>query len=134
MLNQFFRLRVASKMDESNETKESTEDLRRQLDQGGTVEVAGYSIDHRLADSISSVELRSLQMDCKIPVCWFEIVRSEGRALSPVSEAALKQIRDSGVPVKSQCVIGEPFWSLPESSPVSELLSATRRVFEGPRL
>ncbi len=121
-------------MDESNETKESTEDLRRQLDQGGTVEVAGYSIDHRLADSISSVELRSLQMDCKIPVCWFEIVRSEGRALSPVSEAALKQIRDSGVPVKSQCVIGEPFWSLPESSPVSELLSATRRVFEGPRL
>ena len=134
MLNQFLRLRVASKMDDTNDTKESTDDLRRQLDQGGNVEVAGYAVDSSLAGSISSLDLRNLQIGCEIPVFWFEIVRSEGRALSPVSDGVLGQFRDNGVPVKSHCVIGEPFWSLPESSSAPALLSATRRVFEGPQL
>ncbi|HPP48057.1 MAG TPA: hydrolase 2, exosortase A system-associated [Accumulibacter sp.] len=121
-LQQFLRLKVAAEMIGS-EGKGVMERLRKDLQNGIPVEIAGYSLSPSLASGLETAELRPpAQVGC---VEWFEISSRTDGALSPAAAICVKKWQDAGLSVRTQVLSGSAFWQTAEISECPELLEAT---------
>lgn len=127
-VQQFLRLRVMGDVVRGSQSKpsESTASLLQQLEQGQSVEVAGYVMGSKLAAGLSGARLddvgHSLQVRC------FEVVGPGNAApmtVSPALEQQLSRWAAAGISATATVVPGEPFWQVPEAPGCNELLRAT---------
>lgn len=123
-LTQFLRLRVAASMDKGS-GRESTKDLRAQLSQGESVEIAGYRLAPALAESIASLTLQSLIEGLDVPLNWLEVASEENASLPPASQQLVGALEHRGPPLVTKAVVGEPFWAIQEITLAPNLLRAT---------
>ena len=123
-LTQFLRLRVATGMINDGVAQTSTQDLRKELNAGAVMEIAGYDLAPELAHAIDRLKLAELAPR-DAPVHWFEVVPEASRPLSPASRRVENAWIARGVEVNVRTVAGEPFWNTIEIAVCPALLDAT---------
>ncbi len=126
-LTQFFRIRVAMLMDRG-EPKETTQQMRQQLQLGNNLEIAGYTINPRLVNTLDSIKL-SLLKDTTIPIDWFEVIMDADGDLAPASQKLINDWRQRGISVQTHCYQGPAFWQLHERELTPELLEKTTALY-----
>jgi len=128
MMSQFLRLRMAADMIGSGE-KVTVRDLRRQLESGKQIEVAGYELSPQLVAGIDKLNLLNMKFESLPAIDWFEILASEEQNLSPISQKVLDAWDNDKLQVHT--VIGEPFWVTPEITTLPVLLEKTTACLGG---
>ncbi len=127
-LQQFLRLRVVGEVVRGNPNKPSTgtAHLLQQLEQGLSVEVAGYVMGPKLANGLSAASLdpvgHVLQVRC------FEVAGPGDVPPATVSAALAQQLTRwtaAGVFATAMVVPGEPFWQVPEAPECMALVQST---------
>ena len=131
MLTQFLRVRIAANLTTGQASGETTKDLRQRLTTGEAIEVAGYELAPELAAAVDAQRLGPLGPLCQVPVHWIELVPEPDRTPPPASQAVIDEWRQAGVDLTVETVVGDPFWTLQETTLAPNLLEPTQRVFAG---
>lgn len=125
-LQQFLRLRQISEMVQGAGKAGGTQALLQQLQQGQTVEVAGYAMGPALAQGLASASLDPVERASQV---WCVEVVSPAQAQAYVASPALAKCLQAwaaaGTPAQAVGVAGEPFWQVPEAPLCTQLLQAT---------
>lgn len=128
-LTQFLRMRMASEMLlGSNNKLVGTQEMRKMLAAGETIEVAGYELAPDLAASIDTLNLADLGLP-NTPIHWFEMVPEPGHPLPGAAARVMEGWRQQGVNLQTHPVPGGPFWASQEITESPALLSATTELF-----
>jgi exosortase A-associated hydrolase 2 len=129
IMTQFLRLRLAASMLDSVSERTSTQDLRRQLAEGNSLEIAGYELAPELVSEIDQLRLEPLASPRIPAVHWLEVVADATRQLPPAAQRLIDAWQVWGVNVAVQKVIGPPFWQLAEITLAPMLLETTTSIF-----
>lgn len=129
LLNQFFRIRLAMLMDRGG-ARETTQQMREQLQQGQNLEVAGYEINPQLALAIDSKSLMDIgRLPETLKVDWFEALMDGQTEPGMASQKVLSKWRQLGSPVAVHPFTGVAFWQLYERGLTPDLLDKTTAIF-----
>jgi exosortase A-associated hydrolase 2 len=129
-MTQFLRLRMAADMMQ-NSKNNTTKSLRKRIDLGERIEVAGYLLDPILINKIDELELENLGFAGMPNIHWIDLVPSTDRHMSPVNQRIIEAWRKVGIKVNDTVMVGEAFWSSLDVSVVPELIDKTYRVLRG---
>ncbi len=125
MISQFLRLKAAASLVSGGEGA-SVRELREQIAQGQSVEIAGYELAPALVNEFDGLMLRDL------PACgtlhWVNIGRTDDPP-SPANKAVLDHLAEREFAVQFQSVDGEPFWSTAEIALAPMAIDATVAAF-----
>ncbi|MEO5698681.1 MAG: hydrolase 2, exosortase A system-associated [Burkholderiaceae bacterium] len=125
LIQQFLRLRIAADMLAGHAT-DATQTMRRQLDAGESIDIAGYSLSSALAAGLERATLRppsTLRSGGRME--WIELSSRAEATLAPASSAAIEPWRRSGATVRERVVTGPSFWQTAEIEEAPQLLAAT---------
>lgn len=112
-MNQFLRVRMAAQLDRPDLPKETTATMRKQLDAGESIEVAGYELHPELVKGIDAANLVKLRPKLR-QALWLENVNAEGGELPAPAVAAAKTWADAGIASELTPYVGPAFWQLHE--------------------
>lgn len=124
-LRQFLRLGSAGDLvraqPSGQEPRTRTQDA---LEQGRSVEIAGYELSPALAEGLANARL---SVDAGYPgrICWFDIVAPNAPAMSPASARVIEAWRAAGIDVRADTVSGDAFWQTQEIVENPELVQRT---------
>ncbi|MDZ4264017.1 MAG: hydrolase 2, exosortase A system-associated [Pseudomonadota bacterium] len=128
-LNQFLRLRLAAEMTKNGAGKSSVSLIRQELEQQGSVEVAGYTLSRDLAQPLTDSRLE-LTSECFSGVLhWCELVATPDRPVTAVAQKGVATLQGHGVRVELHKIVGHPFWGATEIEDVPALLKTTCGIF-----
>ena len=123
-LTQFLRLRTAASMLGSEGDKETPKLLRAKLDVGESLEIAGYSLNPSLAESIDTWDLGAMAPPADA-VCWYELAVSADKPFSLPSQSVIQTWQQQGCRVQCRMLAGDSFWTTTEISESPALLQAS---------
>lgn len=128
-LTHFLRLRTAGALLANESTdRVSPQALRVALQDGETLEIAGYDLAPELAAAIDALApLEALAPAC--PVHWLEAVNPPAQGPSPAAARASAEWLRQGVPLQLHALPSPPFWSTPEITVVPAWLAAGTALF-----
>ncbi len=127
-LTQFLRIRIAMLMDRGLK-KESTQEMRQALQQGESVEVAGYEITGQLQRGLDQQKMLDYHTSEQLPeIHWFEVVMEENAELPLASQRLLNAWKEQNLDVKVHTFTGPFFWQLHERELTPELLIKTNQA------
>lgn len=126
-LVQFLRMRLASEMLAGGAATTALRDLRNELAQGRSLEIAGYELHPQLAEAIVRQDLLTGVPAVK-RVHWLEIAPEPESPLRPPSRRVVDAWIKQGLAVDASVVPGEPFWTTIEIAECEALLWATSRA------
>lgn len=132
LVTQFLRMDVAAQMLTQVDARSSTDALRKRLQSGETVEVAGYALAPELVSAIESLKLETLPSDSTPPIDWIEIVPDASRRGTPAGLRVREVWQSRGLSVRHRIVAGPPFWSSVEIAVAPDLVQATLDALETP--
>jgi exosortase A-associated hydrolase 2 len=124
VLSQFLRLRLASEMLAGGAATSALGELRAELAQGRSLEIAGYDLHPDLAAAIERLQLAPLRPVVK-RVDWLEVGAEASAGARPGSQRVVERWRAAGLDVRTATVAGEPFWSTIEIAECAALVEAT---------
>jgi len=110
-LNQFLRLQMAGDI-ARGEPNRGTSRLMHLLEQGESVEVAGYSVSAALAQGLALADLDGLPAGTHL-IC-LELGSAASEPVSPALAAQLQRWQDTGCNALTQVVEGAAFWQMQE--------------------
>lgn len=125
---QFIRLKLAGEM-LAGSGKEVMNESESRLMAEESVEVAGYTVNARLAQAMMQAEL--LPPPRPASVSWLEISSRPESELLPLSRQTVDQWRGAGFVVNAMVVPGPAFWQTAEIEEVPALLEATLKSLAG---
>lgn len=125
-LTQFLRLKAAAEMLTDADSRNVMSEMRKRLDAGEAVEVAGYLLAPAMASGLSAAIL-DLPEGFSATVVVLEVSAAENASVSPACKAAIARWSSSGTRVSSELVPGPAFWSTQYLETVPELVAASRR-------
>lgn len=128
---QFLRLRLAASMMSGGE-KETVKSLKARLDNGDSLEVAGYELAPQLFTSVAESNMKSVVLvDHLQAVKWLEVSGSKKELAIP-SQKLLADWRETlNVPINAEAVEGKQFWSNQEIVWADSLITKTSEMFSG---
>lgn len=126
-LHQFLRLKVADEM-MSGDRKGVMEELKRQLGDGQTVEIAGYALSPSLAAGLETAELAPPPRAGRL--VWLGLSNRSDATFSPESTKCIKQWNTAGCQTTTRIVPGPAFWQTTEIEEAPALLAATLTALE----
>ena len=129
-IRQFLRLRVVS--NKFLGLEETVDELFGRLENGETIEVAGYEITPRLAAALSGIESLALERGSVARVDVLEFRPAAGDALSKVNADLVASLRSAGIDAAGRRVAAEQFWTTQELSAPPEVSDATRALLTAP--
>ena len=110
-LNQFLRLQMAGDI-ARGEPNRGTSRLMHLLEQGESVEVAGYSVSAALAQGLAQADLDKLPTGTRL--ISLELGSADTEPVSPALAAQLQRWQDAGCSALAQVVPGAAFWQMQE--------------------
>lgn len=125
-MNQYLRLRIASQMVHAGE-KETTDELRRRLAAGETLEIAGYPLAGPLALAIDAQKMASHASRLQQGIHWLEVVAQPGGAALPASR---KLIESWPRPIALETVHCPMVWQVYDRMNAPELVGGTVRLLQ----
>ena len=102
----------------------TVKDLRAKLEEGHSVEVAGYTLAPTLAAGLESLELSALG---ELPPCrvdWLMVGRGDGTP-PPAVRRQLAALENASFDPRYRTVAGDQFWSTAETVVVPGLIETT---------
>jgi hypothetical protein len=108
----------------------STAALRQQLAVDKIIEIAGYELHHDLVASLDALKLAELGQSCRAAIEWIDVVTDASQPASPAQEQVMTRWREARVEFRRHQAVGEPFWTLQETTVAPALLSATSAALE----
>ena len=131
LLQQFLRLKVAGDL-ASGQSKGVMDEMRRQLANGGAVEIAGYLLGSGLANGLErSVVEPAADAAPANRVEWIELSTRGEASLSPVAQKTIAQWQSSGFATRSRIVQGPAFWQTTEIEDAPDLVNVTVQALTG---
>ncbi len=127
-ITQFLRLRVAAAMMDSNAPREKTADLKRQLQEGQGIEVAGYLLNPELVVPLMALRAEQLNWQFIHDIAVFEVVSSADSPASLGNSQLLLTLQKQAVNASLVTIAGDAFWASQEISEVPDLITATSNV------
>lgn len=125
-VTQFLRLRVAAAMLNSQAPQEKTSELKKQLQQGQSLEVAGYLLNPELMNPIMALKIDPPALRTLNKIVMFEIATGLEAQPSFVNQQFLDSlIAAEDVDASLVTVIGDNFWASQEIVIAPALLQAT---------
>jgi exosortase A-associated hydrolase 2 len=126
-LTQFLRMRLASDIiGKGGEQSGGTQEMRKLMAAGESLEIAGYELAPALAASVDSLKATDLVVT-SMPIHWFELVAESGRPLPPAAARVADAWEARSVDLHRHLVPGKPFWSSQEIEECPALLLETTR-------
>ena len=123
-LQQFLRMKIAGAMlGEGRQAVEGTRRMREQLQDGQSIEVAGYMLSPALALGLDSATLKPPVVGGKL--AWLEVSAANVPELSPGSRQPIAAWQGAGWSVDAQALPGLPFWQTQEIEEVPGLIAHT---------
>lgn len=122
ILQQFLRLHTASQWLDA--AKASGQTPAHTLDNGQTVDIAGYTLNPALARGLTAARLQPPRLPPG-QLVWLEMSAQAESVLSPASERQLTVWRDAGWTVSAQVLTGPLFWQTVATCEAPALLQAT---------
>jgi len=129
-LNQFLRLQMAGDI-ARGEPNRGTSRLMHLLEQGESVEVAGYSISAALAQGMAQADLDALPAGTQ--VVSLELGNTETDPVSPALAAQLQRWQTAGCSAQANVVAGSAFWQVQECPDSPDWLTASTNALTGIR-
>jgi exosortase A-associated hydrolase 2 len=126
-LNQYLRLRIASQLLRDGD-RETTDSLRTRLSAGEDIEVAGYPLTGRLADSLASRRMADFNGLARCRIDWIEVVAKPEQSLSLPSRKQVEALTAAGARVATATVACPMIWQLQERGEAQELQAASLRL------
>ena len=129
-LSQFLRLRMAGELFSTAPEEKSTGTamLRKQLERGETLEIAGYELAPGFAKAVDGLKAAELAVG-KSVIHWFETIPEPGRSMTAAGTKIAETWKQKGVDLHIHLISCQPFWATQEISECAELISATTSVF-----
>ncbi len=128
LLTQFLRIRVAMLMDRGLKSQ-TTQDMRHLLEQGESIEIAGYEITPELYFSIEKQKMADYSVtEVLPPMDWFEVVMEDGGGFPLASRRLLEKWQAEKVAIKTHSYSGPFFWQLHERELTPQLLEQTAKA------
>lgn len=124
LVTQFLRTRLASEMLAGGAATSALKQLRAELAQGRTLEVAGYELHPDLAAAIARLDITDTP-PAAARIHWMEVMPEAGAPLRPASRRVAEAWRSAGRELAPVTVAGEPFWSTIEIAECEALLDVT---------
>lgn len=124
-VTQFLRLRVAASVMDSNAPKEKTSDLKRQLQDGQALEVAGYLLNPDLLNPLMSIRADRLSLSRLNQITMFEVVANADAQAGMASTQFSAQLREAGINCSLSQAVGDSFWATQEITLAPELITLT---------
>jgi len=123
-LNQFLRLKIAAAMARDEET-ETTTQLEDKINQGQSIQVAGYDVSPALFQGIHSAHLNNHLSFATTPISWLTISPNEERKTPRADLQIIEKWRSNGAEIEHKTVIGPAFWQAHERTLAPNLIPAT---------
>jgi uncharacterized protein len=123
-LQQFLRLKMAGNL-AAGTGRGTTDTLRRQLERGEPVDVAGYRLSADLASGLDAARLLP-PTSPPARVIWIELSSREEAQLLPASATAIAEWQAAGHAASAQVVRGPAFWQTVEIEHAPDLIDATQ--------
>nr|WP_238787351.1 hydrolase 2, exosortase A system-associated [Thiospirillum jenense] len=120
-LNQFLRVKLATDILSGAHERTTVAALWQQWQRGDTIEIGGYLLTARLADSIAALDLS--QLTPAAPVIWLDVVAEDATDLTAPRLALVNQWQQQGGAVTAQVVTGPPFWAMQEIAECAALIT-----------
>ena len=129
-LQQFLRLRVAGQLvGRAGAERTGTAELRAALENGATLEIAGYALAPALALGLDAADLAPPSPAAR--VAWLEVSSSDPPELTPAGRQRVAAWQAAGHRVTSAAVEGLAFWQTQEIAECPALIEATAAVVRG---
>lgn len=112
-LTQLLRLRLAGGL-LGGEQKETAADLKQQLANGETLEIAGYGISPTMASDLESLALNKMDLSAVEAINWIELAPEPDRPLMPVSQRLVDGWRADELSVNTAVIACDQFWATQE--------------------
>ena len=125
LLNQFYRLKVASDLISSGSASSVVKNIKAELSSGHPVEIAGYTINPELVTGLENAQLEPSNFQSHHDIVWCEIVASADRQTPSVSRRNIEKLQKQGINVQSHLITGPQFWNTVELVDVPELHEKT---------
>jgi len=125
-VTQFLRLRVAAAMMNSAAPQEKTGDLKKQLQQGQMLEVAGYSLNPGLINPLMALKPEASTLSSLQSVAVFEVIAGKDVQPSFANQQWIDNLIEVGVEASLTTVVGEQFWASQEITTAPALVEVTR--------
>lgn len=123
-LQQFLRLQMAGDV-VRGESSRGTAHLVHLLEQGESVEVAGYRVSAALAQGLARADLEALPADTQV-VC-LELGDADSGTISPALSTQMQRWQNSGCHAQAEVVAGSVFWQMQETADSPAWLSTSLR-------
>ncbi|MBK1682283.1 hydrolase 2, exosortase A system-associated [Rhodoferax fermentans] len=123
-LQQFLRLQMAGDV-VRGESSRGTAHLVHLLEQGESVEVAGYRVSAALAQGLARADLEALPADTQV-VC-LELGDADSGTISPALSTQMQRWQNSGCHAQAEVVAGSVFWQIQETADSPAWLSTSLR-------
>ncbi|MCF8154391.1 MAG: hydrolase 2, exosortase A system-associated [Rhodoferax sp.] len=129
LLQQFLRLKLASDLLGGRQSG-AMGGLRKALESGAAVEIAGYTLAPDLALGLQGARLAP-PVASSVPrqVQWFEVSDLEPPCLHPLATDALMAWQQSGYRLERHAIAGPSFWQTSEICDIPGLIAATTAAF-----
>lgn len=124
---QFMRLKMAAALSEGS-AKGAVAQLRQQLSESRTVEIAGYTVSPSLVGALEQIDLSPPARPGRL--AWFALSSRPDGVLPATSESCLANWRNAGFDVEAKLLQGPSFWQTSEIEVVPGLVSASVAALE----
>ncbi len=123
-LNQFLRLKIAASIGR-DETATSTAALEQEINDGNSIQVAGYDISPGLFKGLQAASLNAHMTQLALPVDWYTVLASAERKTPRGDKTVMDKWRQAGAQVNHHEIIGLAFWQAHERTLAPALVDAT---------
>lgn len=124
-VTQFLRLRVAAAMMDNNAPREKTSDLKKQLQQGNGLEVAGYWLNPDLVNPLMAMRADRLALHGLEQLTIFELVANEEMPVTFATAQFHAKLQQQSVNASVVKVVGDAFWATQEITTAPNLITLT---------
>ena len=128
-LTQFLRLKAANDMLSEMDARSVMAELRRKIDEGESVEVAGYCLSAKLAQGMSLAAFALPESD-GVDIALLEVGSAENATLSPAGKSLVEKGAVVASGVFAEKITGPAFWSTQYIETVPGLVTASRKALE----
>lgn len=124
-VTQFLRLRVAAAMMDNDAPREKTSDLKRKLQDGQGIEVAGYWLNPELIKPLMALRADQLSLPTLKKLAIFEVVANEDMQESIANAQFLGKMQGKAMDASLAKVVGDAFWATQEIAMAPDLIKLT---------
>ena len=119
---QFLRLRIAAAMMDKNAPQEKTSDLKKQLLEGNSIEVAGYQLNPELVNPVMAIRAQQLNLQTVKQCHVFELTIGAELEAGFALAKWVKAIEQQNIIISLDIINGSLFWATQEISESPSLI------------